>query len=142
MKRIGLKVALIALTLFQLALAAGLYVLNHLAPQRAGVYRHLYYRRRQLEFSWLSGTHRLVLTVLALVLVLGLLVLLWRLHKSGRALYLKVSAMTAAGLGGVVLWQLNSAAFQENIIWPYALLAVAIIWGLEFIKLLLGSFCK
>lgn len=138
MKRMIAIVAVALVTLVQLGIVIGLYVLDDLSRTRAGVNHHLMVKKSYYEHLILTEENKKIMLIAAWILLAAtaaIIIVLLVKKLAGRYRPAVIGLIVSAAICAVMIFQLTSDDFQGKLFFPYALLGTFAIYVLELAKL-------
>lgn len=142
MKNIVKKIAYIIAVLSQLTLIIAVVILNSLTEKKAGVMRHVYFRRLQYEQGIFSPKSLAIQSNLSVILGIGFVLLLLIEIKRKRSRFLIIQSLLAASIGFILFFIIKSSFFIRLIAYPYFIIAFEIAFGIQMLILGITFFVK
>lgn len=127
------------LALIQISIIVAVFVVQYLSDKKAGVMRHIYYRRYQFEQSILNSSNLNILSMVILIVTLILIALLISSIKSNKNLFYKVQITISILLGFMTLIVIKSNYFIEMLAYPYFIMAFVLVLILQITVVLISK---
>lgn len=119
------------LALIQISIIVAVFVVQYLSDKKAGVMRHIYYRRYQFEQSILNSSNLNILSMVILIVTLLLIVLLINSIKGNKNLFYKVQIAISILVGLITLIVIKSNYFIEMLAYPYFIMVFIVVLILQ-----------
>lgn len=141
MKKIIIASFYFLIKLIQIALMAGMIILQELTHKSAGVNHHLYYKKAQYSAKYLTYFNLLSAKI---IIILSIIIILIFLIKNIN----KINKFKKIEIGLILLWLIfilitfSLNYFNKLLVYPYLILAGFIALSLEIIICLMVYFKK
>lgn len=141
-KNLFARILYILIAIIQIAIIAGVFVVQYLTKKKAGVLHHIYYRKYQFESSLFSPENISKQNIAVLVIILLLTILFVYLIKSNKSTFYKVQASIGLLLSVLLYVVINNAYFISKVAYHYFIMAFALVLLIQMILILVVGLLK
>lgn len=140
MKNNSLKKILYVLIAFtQIALIIAVFIVQDLTSKRAGVMRHIYTRRYQLEASIFTPYNLNILSILSILLSLIFIFLILYNIKNNKGIFYKIQLIISLLISIMMFMAIKLNYFVNMMAYPYFIMTFLLVLFLQLIILLFAK---
>lgn len=129
-----MKILMSIITMVEFILLAGIYKLESLAYQKAGVNHHLYFKKNEYMHKYLTQTNLKILAIVFIAsIVIGILLLIFKAKNKVQM----INSSLVIFWSGFSLYTVLS--LSEKLVYPYMILAGCICILLAYINVCIAK---
>ena len=140
MKKV-IKLVLYILTLIiQISTVCGVFIVEYLTKKKAGVMRHVYYRKYQFENSIFSPHNISTLKIVSILVIILFLIVLIYVIKSKKSMFYRIQTSIAFIMSMAVYIVISSSYFSEKLAYHYFIMAFVLVLLIQILVLIATAF--